>query len=170
MIEEWRDVPAFPGYQASNLGRIKGKRGSILKPAIRLPETRRGPGHNHMFVVLMRKGNRHNLFVHRLVFAAFHRPLTDGELVRHIDGNEQNNSADNLTVGTYADNYADAVQHGTNSRGEINGRAGLTETRVRELRSRYTGGEPRQALAVEFGIDITHVWRIGTHRSWRHVA
>jgi hypothetical protein len=29
--EIWRDIPEFEGYQASNLGRIKGRKGWILK-------------------------------------------------------------------------------------------------------------------------------------------
>jgi hypothetical protein len=31
-MEEWRDVVGSPGYKVSNLGRVLGPRGRVLKP------------------------------------------------------------------------------------------------------------------------------------------
>jgi hypothetical protein len=46
----------------------------------------------------------------------------------------------------------------------------LTEDRVRELRKRVDGGEPRRVLAVEFGISYGQVNRIMQRRAWANVA
>lgn len=54
------------------------------------------------------------VLVHRIVCTVFHgqAPSPKHE-ARHLDGNAQNNQADNLAWGTHAENMADMVRHGT---------------------------------------------------------
>jgi len=49
------------------------------------------------------------------------------------------------------------------------GMALLDESRVLDLRARYSSGEPRKSLAATFGIHITTVHDIVARRSWRHI-
>ena len=35
----------------------------------------------------------------------------DGIVVRHLDGDKHNNSKDNISIGTYSDNYMDQPEH-----------------------------------------------------------
>lgn len=51
--------------------------------------------------------------VHRLVLQAFVGPCPDGQQVRHLDGDKENNNLRNLRYGTGAENTADKVRHGT---------------------------------------------------------
>jgi hypothetical protein len=54
--------------------------------------------------------------VHRLVCAAFHGPMpSPRHEVRHLNGNPQDNRAENLAWGTGSDNSFDQVRHGTHA-------------------------------------------------------
>ena len=62
-----------------------------------------------------RRGSRGGLFsdfyVHRLICLAFHGdPPFEGALVRHLDGNPQNNTPENLAWGTLLENASDYWQ------------------------------------------------------------
>lgn len=56
------------------------------------------------------------------------------------------------------------------NRGEINGRAVLTEALVRELRKRVAAGETRAVLAAEYGVTKQTIRDVSERRSWKHVA
>jgi len=76
-------------WLVSNFGNIKNKKlNKIIKPYL----------HNKYLVVgsnsRFQKIRRHK--VHRLVCFAFHGEEPDGYCVDHIDGDKQNNHADNL--------------------------------------------------------------------------
>src|SRR5208282_1739446 len=86
-IEEWRDIPGYEGYQASNLGavrsvertvnvggRLLSYKGQILK------QEEYGNGQS---VLLYKNGKRQHRFVHVLVALAFIGPCPDGQIVRH---------------------------------------------------------------------------------------
>jgi hypothetical protein len=52
-------------------------------------------------------------------------------------------------------------------RGEMSGRAKLTEDQVREIRS---ADGTLAALAVGYGVGMSTIWRIGRGKAWLHVA
>lgn len=96
--EEWRDIAGYEGvYQASSLGNIRrivtktGKHKlSYLKPNAR-PKT------GYLYVNLSVAGVVSASNVHRLVGMAFlGEPPTDNAEIRHINGNRQDNRAENL--------------------------------------------------------------------------
>lgn len=100
--ECWKDIPQYEGeYQASNFGRIRtlnykrtGKT-KMLKPGITSGYYR---------VVLCKNGKEKNLFVQRLVYAAFHGPIPGGLTVDHINGIKTDNRLENLQLLTRGDN------------------------------------------------------------------
>lgn len=53
--------------------------------------------------------------VHQLLLSTFDRPPLPGEVARHLDGNPQNNSLENLAWGTQKDNEDDKKRHGTHA-------------------------------------------------------
>lgn len=111
--EVWRPVPGYDGYEASNLGAIRRKRKFrnmdhylVVKP------NRREDG--YLRVTVWRDGKKLHRPVHRLVCLAFHGdPTGEAQLACHDDGDQTNNTEDNLYWGTHAENYADQVRHGT---------------------------------------------------------
>jgi hypothetical protein len=94
-MEEWRNLKRLPGYQVSNLGRVKSlKRGKekILKQSI----TNQG----YSLVCLFSNGCRHTSYTHRLVAEEFimrKSYLTlETAVVNHKDKNRTNNVVENL--------------------------------------------------------------------------
>lgn len=103
----WQPIPSAPGYYARSDGAVLGKRGQALSPFVLRAAGRTGePGQRHLAVTIAGKKR----WVHRLVCEAFHGPPF-GRLVRHLDGNEQNNQAVNLRWGSPEMNKVDKIFH-----------------------------------------------------------
>lgn len=107
--EEWRDIPCFPEYQASNCGRIRSKtriintekctrlhRGKIISPSIQ---------NSGYYSISLRANNKilHGL-VHRLVAETFLGPIPEGKEVDHINEDKLDNRIVNLRYLTRFDN------------------------------------------------------------------
>jgi hypothetical protein len=102
--EEWRDIPGIEGYEVSSLGRVRTKP-KILKPYL-------NPSNGYLTIRLGRR--QFNGPIHRLVCLAFHGPPPQERMdVAHGDGRKLNNRAENLRWATRAENFKDAVAHGT---------------------------------------------------------
>lgn len=119
MIEEWRDIPGYEGlYEASNLGRIRTNANKVTSNA-RYPvrhwkqriikqhymRSKRVNGERKDFrCTLWKDGEPYYYLVARLVAMAWCEGYADGMTVNHIDGNPENNRADNLEWLTQGDN------------------------------------------------------------------
>lgn len=109
-MDIWRDIPGYPGYQVSNLGRVRSVdrvvktlrgerryRGKILKPGV--------ASHNYLTVAI---GKDNSMSVHVLVALAFIGPAPfEGAEVRHLDDVRTNNFDFNLAWGSRGDNGRD---------------------------------------------------------------
>ena len=98
-FENWATVPGFPHYEANRLGAIKRKdTGVILKPFKRRNSTSR-------YVRLYTTpGEARERSVASVIWAAFYKRWPDkGLYVCHADGDLENNSIDNLFLGTRSD-------------------------------------------------------------------
>lgn len=120
-MEEWRDIPGSPDYQASSEGRVRSldrmveyaasrksaaysmlRKGCVLKAA---PNT-----HGYLTVVLGRGNTRS---VHELVTLAFHGPKPEHcRDVRHLNHDKLNNTPANLQWGTRGENLRDDYRDG----------------------------------------------------------
>lgn len=97
--ENWSTVPGFTHYEANRLGMIKRKdTGVILKPFKRRNSTSR-------YVRLYTTpGEARERSVASVIWAAFYKRWPDrGLYVCHADGDLENNSIDNLFLGTRSD-------------------------------------------------------------------
>ena len=102
MIEEWKDVKGFSGYQVSNKGRVKSfKRGFLHY--LTLYKDKDG----YCIAVLSKKKKALHKKVHRLVAEAFLDNYSKDLQVNHKDENKENNDVSNLEMCTnkYNCNY-----------------------------------------------------------------
>lgn len=104
-VEEWRAVPGSDGkYHVSNLGRVRGARGQILRPQ----ENTSGG----LQVSVLKDGKRSLHLVPRLVLEAFVGPCPEGMECCHLDDNPKNNRVENLRWDTRSANRYDRVRNG----------------------------------------------------------
>lgn len=171
--EEWRAIPGFPGYEASNLGRIRSldrivngnpsqlcgerMRGRILKPAVN------NCGYYRVCI------NRKMKSVHRLVASSFLGAIPPGMHINHMDGVKLNNRIDNLEIVTRLQNNHHARDLGllNPAKGESHCRAKLTEKDVQSIRA--ITGRPNGVIAKEYGVSKTVIQCIRARKTWKHV-
>jgi len=96
-IEIWKDLKDYEGnYKISNHGRIKNKRGVLVKGWI--------TNINYIKVRLYKDKKAKDFYVHRLVAFNFLIPVKGKNVVNHLDSNPSNNMASNLEWCTQAEN------------------------------------------------------------------
>jgi hypothetical protein len=110
MTEEWRNIPGFPGYQASSEARVRNVKGHVIKPYLR-PDGRR-----QFHIALGARHRRKKLMVYQAVALAFLGPAPeDKREVNHIDGVPTNDRPENLEWTDRKGNVAHAVANRLNS-------------------------------------------------------
>lgn len=127
LVEEWRQIRGFSGYEISSFGRVRSlprtvtyrnRWGSTTAYSLRGRFLKAQRGHSdgsvwYWHVSLSRRAQLHTVRVHVLVLRAFTGPKPHGKEGAHIDGNLSNNAAANLAWKTPKENAADKAQHGT---------------------------------------------------------
>lgn len=120
-----------------------------------------------------RNGKRIYLRVTRMILERFHGvDIKDPQTVAmHSCDTPACINPAHITPGTNADNTADMVAKGRQTRGEKNRNAKLTEADVRSIRSSYESGKHNQAeLAAIWGVNDRNISQIVRRVSWKHVA
>lgn len=162
--ERWRQVPSYPDYDISELGRMRTWKSG--KP--RLMKTRIGKDGYPRVTLQDKKGNKKVERVHALIAWAF-LGLPKGRLVRHKDGKEWRPLLSNLEYGTYLDNKEDKHRHGTDQVGERNSQAELIRRHAKQiykLKGKYT----QQEIANMFGVSRQAVSDIQRGITWANVT
>lgn len=172
-MEEWRAVLEFPGYWASDLGRIRSG-DKILKPTPK-------PGKwNYLQVQVWagdllcehcnrRKNSRqYHRTVHSLVMLAFKGPRPEGMQIGHLDGNPLNNNVSNLKYVTGKQNAEHREAHGTVVRGTKHWKAKLSEDQVRKIRKMALRTN-HKAIAEIFEISPANAQAVINRKTWKHI-
>lgn len=94
-----------------------------------------------------------------LVLTLFVGDRPEGLVCRHVDGDSQNDSLENLQWATQKENIADKQTHGTMATGLKHGRAKLSEDQVTEVLS-LKGTATQQQVADRFGISRGYVGQL----------
>ncbi len=164
MSEEiWKQVQRFPDYAAGNFGHIKRIVAKKHVPAGHQVKPQRMVIGYHK-ITLYRDGSRIEQLLHTIILETFMGSAPPGYNCNHKDGIKTNNCLSNLEWVTPAEN----VHHAHDILGHFGGPSPkITLEQVQEIRSRYALGEKQKSLALEFGIDQSHVSRIvhGLRRS-----
>lgn len=102
--EQWRNVPDSPGYEVSDMGRVRGPRGLLSTKAA---------AYRYPTVQIRTNGRFRVVRVHILVLETFAGPRRGpGVLGCHRDDNPHNNKLSNLYWGSTSDNIKDKQKSG----------------------------------------------------------
>lgn len=91
MIEIYKDIQGYEGYQVSNHGNVRSLK--YNKERILKPQKVSG---GYLQVILCKEGKKKNCYVHRLVAQAFIDNPQNLPQVNHKDENPANNCVENL--------------------------------------------------------------------------
>lgn len=180
-MERWKPILGFPGYEVSDLGRVRSfrRRGAAAErvaqaPALKAP-TRDKDG--YLKVRLYRDGDVRSAFVHRLVLESFVGPCPDGMEARHVASSDPADCRlSNLAWGTHAENIGDRRRHGSNTWkrepgsyrvGEGCAQSRLSDADVLEIRR---SSLPSRLLAERFGVSSSAVRKARSGKNWKHVG
>ncbi|HUY05060.1 MAG TPA: NUMOD4 domain-containing protein [Rhodocyclaceae bacterium] len=179
--EYWIALPGLPGYEVSNMGRVRSL------DRVRLFVGRWGPTsrrHRGRILKLKPKPNGSGAIywcfyadggawpqVNRSVCLAFHGdPLSARHEAAHLDGDTGNNRPENLKWATPAENASHKIAHGTITVGSKNGAAKISEEQAAQILERYGRGEPSANLAALFGVSESLIRGVARGAIWKHVA
>jgi hypothetical protein len=164
--EVWRDIPRFPQYQASSLGRIRRNGATVRVTREALTPSLTPLGYH--IVRPMRDGHPRSQFVHRLVCEAFHGPApTDEHEVAHDNGIRIDNRPANLRWATALENAADRDAHGRTTRGEATPWAVITESDAQVIKRLLAEDLPIPLIARAFQVSNSVVSGIKKGRNWK---
>ena len=163
--EAWKPVVGYEGiYEVSDCGRVRSSRsttntyvGKILRGMLQ----RIG----YVQISLCRAGKVEQLYIHRLVAAAFIGRCPEGKEVNHKDGVKTNNHIENLEYVTPVENGQHASEHGLKARGARHGLSRLTEKDVRKIRF-LLKTETQDSIAMLFDVRQTTISRISLGHTW----
>ena len=158
--EIWKQIPMYPTYAASNLGRIK----NIKKDKI-MAQSTVDVMRDYQKVCISYKNKPYTKKVSRLVWAAFN----DGECpetINHIDGNPLNNNIENLECISNQENCAKKNIY----RKDIN-KYNLDDNKRREILISYMTGEKSVwKLSYEYKIPTNYLYTTFKRGSWNHLC
>lgn len=121
--EVWLPIKGTNGiYEVSNYGRVHNTyTDRYLKPGVQ--------GKGYLNVTLCVNGKRTTAMIHRLVANEFIRNWEGKPQVNHIDGDKENNRADNLEWVTNEENTAHAYATGSYERRKVKHDIGMEPLR-----------------------------------------
>lgn len=108
----------------------------------------------------------HSELAHRVAWTFAFGAIPDGIHTLHRCDNRQCVNPGHLFLGTNDDNIADRVAKGRSRRGEEHPHSRLTADQVLEILGRAENGV---ALAREYGVSHTVIYKIRNGRSWKHL-
>jgi len=179
MIQEeiWKDIEGYPGYQVSNMGRVKSLVKAYRREEIILKGTANSTGYT-LVQLYPEPCKRKSLLVHRLVMMTFQpNPAMEQLHVNHKDLNPRNNKMSNLEWVTEKENSehywsnADISERLPTPSGEEHHLSKLTDDKVIEIRRLYFSGEVtnKRGLGRMFDVQEGTIRQILSNLTWKHL-
>ena len=156
--EIWRQIPMFPTYAASNLGRIKNiKRDTIMAQSDI-------DNRQYQKVCISYKNKPYTMKVSRMVWAAFNG-CDCPDTIDHIDGNVLNNNIENLNC--ISNRLNNMKKHTYNKK--IN-KYNLDDDKRKEILTKRLNGVSVWKLYYEYNIPANYLYTTFKRGSWNHLC
>jgi len=169
--EEWRYIPGYSkDYMASNLGRIKSVKRTIVRnngwPQTIKERILKSACDEWGYPQVRIDGK--TIKVHRAIALAFLGERLSGEEIRHLDGNPANSKLSNLSYGTHSENILDGYTY----RGNIGKHQKLSVQSASAIKTDILSGKSSRKIAREYGISEQSVCDIkhGRTYAWLEVT
>jgi hypothetical protein len=170
MDVEWKKIPGYSRYSASENGEIRRDidMGSRKAGLVNIGCEIRG----YLIVSIQDDaGVNKTPQVHGLVAAAFIGEKPVGMQVCHNDGNRKNNHQSNLRYDTASENTKDKIKHGTMPFGTKAKNAKLTEEDIPKIVALLADQKHTQKQIGEmFGVSQRTIWHVATGKKWKHIT
>lgn len=157
--EIWKQIPMFPTYAASNLGRIK----NIKKDKI-IAQKENDSTREYKRVCISHRNKPYTKKVARLIWAAFNG-CECSQTINHIDGNPKNNKIENLECISIKENCAKKSIY----RKPIN-KYGLTDEIRQQIVQDYMDGTNIYTLARKYNLPSNYLYTTFHRKSWNHLC
>lgn len=162
--ERWREIPGCPGYEVSDLGRVRNSAGRLHEQRYTRPGwlvvNVRGEYGSKRYV------RKRVLPVHRVVAAVF---LGLEGPVGHRDGDHRNNAAANLVACASEREAKEMSGVLRYKRGAEVATAKLRPAQVRRMREQRERGATVTELGEKYGVAHQLVSRICAGKAWRGI-
>lgn len=161
MSEEWRQIPSFPLYEASSLGRIRSP-WRVRKPVL--------SDEGYLRVSICIGGGSVPIGVHLMVCEAFHGPKPAwAQVAAHRDGKKANNIPSNLRWSTHIQNNEDQERHGTRIWGVRHPRSVFEQFQIDRMRRMYDAAPNIKTirwLADAYDVSELTIRKVVTRKSY----
>lgn len=153
MPENWKQIPSEPGYEVSDLGRVRSVDRVVQakKGPRRCPGKELKPGLSSNGYLTVACGFRNSRLVHELLLEAFFGPRPFGMIGFHRDDVRTDNTKDNLKWATPSSNNKNITRLG--------GRR-FTYAEADQIRLRLKSGETPLQVAADVGCTRRHIYHI----------
>ena len=148
----FKQIPGYPNYEINEDGVVRNiNKQRVLKPYVCNTGYQRVSLPGQQFLV------------HHLVLLTFVGERPSGLNIRHLDGNQLNNSLSNLSYGSQSENLQDRKLHGTWG-------SKLNERKVRIIRGLSKCGFTNKRLTEIFTVSFNQIRRVLRYETWQHIA
>lgn len=156
MAENWLDIPEWPHYRISTLGRVYRKAGTpYCKNGRFINPTRLSNG--YLVVRLSMSEHRQLVLLHSLVLKTFKGPRpTPIHQAAHRDGNKENCRLYNLRWATPLENASDKIPHGTILCGERHPSAKVSDRKIATAFQMRKNGAGLKDISEMLGCSISN--------------
>ena len=161
MKELWKNIPNFKGYQASNLGRIKGKMNRVMTPH---PD-----GNGYLRTGFRKNGKSFTIKVHQMIALTWVKGKTKERCeINHHNAKKHDNRVTNLKWVTRQENLEHARKHKlwVAHYGSENGNSKLKECDIYIIRDMVTQGFSSAAISKMYCVCHTTIKKIRHKTIW----
>lgn len=156
-------IIGFENYYISNDGFVTNtKSGRVLTPST--------ASKGYYIVALCNRVSIKKEYIHRLVGKYFVPNPSNKPFINHVDGNKQNNKAENLEWVTPKENIHHAYATGLcpTSIKALQGGI-LSEAQVHEIRELLRLKTPIKEIATSYNLNVASILNIYNKKTWSHI-